>query len=89
MSKTYRDALPEGGDPVKEPTFNYIVKLLTMCGESKAGLYTYYIKFLHGKTVFSTMLDRIVEMEINVNSYTDIISSIKILKEEWKVVISS
>ena len=43
--KIYKDALLEGEDPVEEPTFNDIVKLLTMCGESKDGLSTYYIKF--------------------------------------------
>ena len=45
MFKTYKDALPEGEDPVGEPTLNDIVKLLTMCGESKSGLSTYYITF--------------------------------------------
>ena len=59
MLKTYKYALPEGEDLAGEPTFNDIVKLMTMCGESKYGLSTYYIKLRHGKTVFDAMLDRI------------------------------
>ena len=45
MFKTYKDALPEDEYPVREPTFNDILKLLIMHDESKSGLSTYYIKF--------------------------------------------
>ena len=45
MFKTCKYSLPEGRDPVVKPTFNDTVKLLMMCGESKYGLSTYYIKF--------------------------------------------
>ena len=41
MCNTYKDSLSEGGEPVVKPTFNDIVKLLTICGESKVGLSTY------------------------------------------------
>ena len=85
MFKTYNYALPEGEDPVEEPEFSDIVKLMTMCGESKDGLSTYYIKFRYEKTVFDAMLDRIGEMELNDISSTDIICSSKKLKEEWKI----
>ena len=57
MFKTYNDALPEGQYPMGEPSFNDIVKLLTMRDESKYVLSTYYIKFRHGNTVFGAMLD--------------------------------
>ena len=53
--------------------FHDIVKLLTMRGESKAGLSTYYIKLYHGKNVFDTMLDRIGEMDLNDNFPINII----------------
>ena len=43
MFKTYMNALPDGDDILGEPTLNDIVKLLTMHGESKSGLSTYYI----------------------------------------------
>ena len=59
MFKTYKYSLPEDEDPVGEPKFNDIVKLLTMRGESKAVLSTYYIKFRHDKTVFDSMLGNI------------------------------
>ena len=42
--KTYKDALPEGEYTVGKQTFNDIVKLLTMCGDSKYDVSTYYIK---------------------------------------------
>ena len=61
--------------------FHDIFKLLTMRGESKAGLSTYYIKFRHGKNVFDAMLDRIGEMNLNVSSSIDIIGFIKTLKK--------
>ena len=35
--KTYKDTLPEGEYPVVKSTFNDILKLLTMRGESKSG----------------------------------------------------
>ena len=37
MFNTYKDSLPEGEDPVGEPAFNYIAKLLKIRGESKYG----------------------------------------------------
>ena len=85
MFKTYKDSLPEGEDPLGEPTFDDIVKLLKMCGKSKSGLYTYYIKFRHGNTVFDAMLDRILEMELNDSSSTNIICTSKTLKKWWKI----
>ena len=42
-----------------KPASNDIVKLLTMRGDSESGLSIYYIKFLHGKTVFDAIIDRI------------------------------
>ena len=68
-----------------KPTFDDIMKLITMRGESKYGLSSYYIKLLHGKTVFDAILDRIGEMDLNYSSSTDMIFSIKTLKEEWKI----
>ena len=35
--KTYKGTLPEGEYPVVKSTFNDILKLLTMRGESKSG----------------------------------------------------
>ena len=43
MFKTYKDALPEDGYLVGESTFNDILNMLKMSGESKSGLSTYYI----------------------------------------------
>ena len=73
MLKTYKNALPEVEDPVGEPVFNDIVKLLKMCGESKYGFSTYYIKFRHGKTIFDAIIDRIEEIELNYSSSTGIV----------------
>ena len=58
MFKTYKDSLPEGEDSVGKPIFNDILKPLKIRGDSKYGLSTYYIKCLHGKTIFDAMLDR-------------------------------
>ena len=81
MLKTYKDALPEGEDPVGEPKFNDIVNLLKMRGDSKSGLSIYDIKFLHENTVFDAMLDRIGEMELNDSSSTNIICYIKTINK--------
>ena len=43
LFKEYHDSLPEEEDSIGYATFHYIVKMLTMRGESKAGLSTYYI----------------------------------------------
>ena len=64
-------------------TFHDIVKLLTMCGESKSGLSTYYIKFHHGKIIFDHMLDRIGQMYLNGISSINIIGFRKSLKKQW------
>ena len=56
--------------------FHDIVKLLTMCGESKYVLSIYYIKLCHGKNVFDAALDRIVEMDLN-GSYSIYIISFR------------
>ena len=46
----YQDALPEEEGSTEFATFHDIVNLLTVRGESKVGLSTYYIKFCHGKS---------------------------------------
>ena len=49
--KEYKDALPRDEGSILFPTLCDIIKLLTFHGESKPGLFTYYIKFCHGKNV--------------------------------------
>ena len=44
LFKEYHDSLPEEEDSIGYATFHYIVKMLTMRGDSKAGFSTYYIK---------------------------------------------
>ena len=56
---------------------------MTLRGESKDGFSTYYIKFRHGNNVFDHMVDRIVQMDLNSNSYRGIICFRKSLKKEW------
>ena len=73
LFKEYNDALPEDKGLIGFPTFDYIVKLLTLRGKSKAGFSTYYIKFCHGKKVFDHMLDSIGQMDLNGISSIDII----------------
>ena len=67
-----------------EPTSNDVVKMLTMCGELKYGFSTYYIKFLHVKTVFDAMIGRIGELELKSSSTTNIVFSRKTLDGERK-----
>ena len=43
LFKEYQDALPENECSIGFPNFHDIVKLLTLRGESKSGLSTYYI----------------------------------------------
>ena len=50
---------------------------MMMCGESKSGLSTYYIKFRHGKNYLDETLDRVGEMDLNGISSIDIIGFIK------------
>ena len=45
MFKTYMGGIPEGEYTVAKLTVNDTLKLLTMCGESKDSLFTYYIRF--------------------------------------------
>ena len=62
--------------------FRYIVKLLMVCGESKSGLYTYYIKLYNGNNVYDAILDRIGEIDL-IGSYSiDIIGSSRTPKKE-------
>ena len=56
MFKEHQDLLPEDEGSVGPQNFDDIVKLLTMRGESKAGVCTYYKKLSHGKNVFDHML---------------------------------
>ena len=65
LFKEYQDALPEEKCSIVFATFRDIVELLTMCGDSKSGLYTYYIKLRHGKNNFDHILDRIGQMDLN------------------------
>ena len=67
-----------------KPTSNDIVKLLTMRGDSESGLSIYYIKFLHGKTVFDAIIDRIGELELKNSPPTNIFCFRKTLKEDIK-----
>ena len=62
LFKEYKYSLPEVEGSVGFCIFHGIVNLLTICGESKTGFSTYYVKFYHGKNVFDAMLDRIEEM---------------------------
>ena len=48
LFKEYQDTLPGDKGSIRFSTFHDIFKLLTMRGESKYGLSTYYIKFRHG-----------------------------------------
>ena len=66
-----------------KPHFNSIVKL-TMRGESKYGLYTQYKWFLHVKTVFDAIIDRIGELELKNSPPTNIFCFRKTLKEDIK-----
>ena len=50
--KEYHDSLPEEEDSIGYATFHYIVKMLTMRGDSKAGFSTYYIKLCQVTNVF-------------------------------------
>ena len=81
--KEYHDAPPEDEGSIGFTNFHDIVKLLTMRGESKYGLYTYYIEFCHGKNVFDHMLYRIGKMDLDGSSSIYIIGFIKSLKKEW------
>ena len=62
--------------------FHDILKLLTIHGESKSRLSTYYIKLCHDKNVFDDMIGRIGEMNLNGSSSIDIIGFIKTLRKE-------
>ena len=55
-----------------------------MCLESKYGLSTYYIEFLHAKNFFDDMIDRIGEMDLHGSSSIKIIGFGKTLKKEWQ-----
>ena len=68
-----------------QPTVNDIVKLLTMCDESKPALSTYYIKFQHRKTLSDAMMDRIGELELKT-ALPLTYFSIKTLKEESRTL---
>ena len=81
MFKEYQDALPEDEVSIGSVTFHYIVKLLMMCGESKAALSTDHIKLCHGKNFFDHMLDRIGKMDLNGSSFIDIIGFSRSLKK--------
>ena len=56
---------------------------MTICGYSKYGFSTYYIKFPHGKIVFDQMLDMIWQMVLNGSSSIDIIGFRKSRKKQW------
>ena len=68
LFKVYQNALPEYEVSIGFTTFQYIVKMLTMCGELKAVLSTYYKKLNYGKSVFDHMLDMIGQMDLNSSS---------------------
>ena len=55
-----------------------------VCGESKSGLYTYYIKLYNGNNVYDAILDRIGEIDLNGSSSINIIGFRKTLKKEWQ-----
>ena len=80
--KEYQYALPEEEGSIVFTTFNDIVKILTVCGESKSGLSTYYIKFCHDNNVFGHILDRIGKIDLNGSYFIDIIGFRKSLKKE-------
>ena len=52
-------------------TFQDVVKLLTKRGEKKAGLSTYYIRFISLSQVFEGMLQRLAEILYNFNEKPD------------------
>ena len=79
----YLDSLPENKVSIEFATFFGIVKLLMIRGESKSGLYTYYIKFDHGNNVLDYMLDRIVKMDLNGIYSVDMIGFRKSLNKSW------
>ena len=81
LFKGYQDSLPEVVDSVVFGIFHGIVKLRTMCGESKSGFSKYYFKLLHGKNIFGEIFDRIGEIYLNVSSSIDIIGFRKALKK--------
>ena len=84
LFKEYQDSLPEGACSVGFNNVHDIVKLLTMCGESKYGLSTYYIKFRHGNNIFDDMIYRIVQMYLNGSSSIEIIGFRITQKKEWQ-----
>ena len=63
LFKEYQDALLENEGSIGFLNFHDIVNLLTLSGESKSGLSTYYIKFRRENNVFDRILDRIGQME--------------------------
>ena len=82
----YQDSLPEIECSVGFGIFHDIVKLLTMCGESKSGLYTYHIKFRHNKNFFGAMVDRIGQIYLNDSFSINIIVFRKTLKISGKTL---
>ena len=84
LFKEYQDSLLEDEGSIVFTTFCDIFKLVTMCGESKYGFSTYYIKFHHSKNIFDNVLDRVVEMDLNGSSSIGIIGFRKSPKKEWQ-----
>ena len=81
LFKEYQDALSENECSIGFPNFHDIVKLLTLRGESKSGLSTYYI-ILSWQECFAHILDRIGQMDLNASSSIDIIGSSKSMNKE-------
>ena len=73
LFKEYQYELPENEGSIGFPTFHDIVKLLTLRGDSKYGLSTYYIKIFHVKNVFDHIIDRIGQIDLNGSSSINII----------------
>ena len=88
LFKEYQDAVPEEEGSTEFATFHDIVNLLTVRGESKVGLSTYYINLCHGKS-FDHILDRIGQMDLNGISSIETIDFSKSLKENGTITINS
>ena len=59
LLNTYINAYPNVDERVGKHTFHDLIKLMTKCGEAKAGLSTYYIRFRNASKIFVEMMDRL------------------------------
>jgi hypothetical protein len=63
----YKAAFPNQDSQVGRPTFVNTLKLLTICGNAKAGVSTYYVRIQYMSRTFVQMLWRLLEIDSYVN----------------------